>query len=209
MRILALAHRWIPEHSAGAEVMLHGMLRALVARGHEAVVLLWRQSGEEYKLDGVKIIPEADDSCVRSWVADPDTDVIVTHLEDTPRATLLAKWAGKPVIQVLHNTMDITREWLVREPVALAVHNSEWMLDDFRRWCITYGRDLPHSMVVRPPVYAADYATKPGDRVTLINLRRMEESPGGGIMGKGAELFWQLAERMPDLKFLGDRKSVV
>jgi glycosyltransferase involved in cell wall biosynthesis len=205
VRILVLAHRWIPEHSAGAEVMLHGMLRALVARGHEAVVLLWRQGGEEYKLDGVTVIPEADDPCVRGWVADPETDVIVTHLEDTPRATLLAKWSSKPAVHVLHNTMEITREWLVREPVALAVHNSQWMLDDYRRWCVEHERTLPRSIVVCPPVYAADYATTPGDRVTLVNLRRMESSPGGGVMGKGAELFWQLAERMPDLKFLGVR----
>jgi len=203
VRILTLAHRWIPEHNAGAELMLHGMLRALAARGHEVVVLLSEQGGDEYKLDGLRIIPGADDPCVRGWIADPDTAVVVTHLASTPRATMLGKWCSKPVIQVLHNTMDITREWLVREPVALAVHNSQWMLADYRGWCIATGRSLPHSIIVHPPVYAADYATKPGDRVTLINLRRMESTPSGLVMGKGAELFWQLAERMPDTLFLG------
>jgi glycosyltransferase involved in cell wall biosynthesis len=203
VRILTLAHRWIPEHNAGAELMLHGMLCALAARGREVVVLLSHQDGDEYKLDGLRIIPGADDPCVRGWIADPDTAVVVTHLASTPRATMLAKWSGKPVVQVLHNTMDITREWLVREPVALAVHNSQWMLADYRGWCIATGRALPHSIIVRPPVYATDYATTPGDRVTLINLRRMESSPSGLTMGKGAELFWQLAERMPDTLFLG------
>jgi hypothetical protein len=203
MRILVLAHQWIPEHCAGAEVMLHGMLRALAARGHEVVVLLSRQTGDEYALDGVRVIPGADDSRVRVWVDHADTDVVVTHLENTPRAALLAKWAGKPLVQVLHNTMGVTRGWLVRGPVALAVHNSQWMLADYTAWCEQEGRALPRSIVVRPPVRAAEYATTPGDRVTLINLRPDETSADGTVLGKGAELFWELARRMPDVQFLG------
>jgi glycosyltransferase involved in cell wall biosynthesis len=203
VRILVLAHQWIPDHNAGAEVMLHGMLRALAARGHEAVVLLSRQDGDEYTLDGVRVIPGADDSRVRTWVDDADTDVVVTHLENTPRAALLAKWADKPLVQVLHNTMDVTRGWLVREPVALAVHNSQWMLADYTAWCEQEGRALPRSIVIRPPVRAAEYATTPGDRVTLINLRPDETGADGVVLGKGAELFWELARRMPDVQFLG------
>lgn len=201
MRILALAHEWIPEHSAGAEVMLHGMLRALAARGHVVTLLLSRQTGPRYEIDGMRVLPGADDPSVR--LAVDVADVVVTHLENTPRATLLAKWAGVPVVQVLHNTMGITRDWLVRDPVALAVHNSEWMLADYTAWCEANGRALPRSIVVRPPVEAAEYATTPGDRVTLINLRPDEEHPDGTVLGKGAELFWELARRMPDVEFLG------
>lgn len=200
MRILALAHQWIPAHNAGAEVMLHGMLRALVARGHDVTVVLSRQSGPAFDLDGVRVEPGGD---VGTRLA--EADVIVTHLENTPAATLRGKWTGIPVVQVLHNTMQVTRDWLVREPVALAVCNSQWMHLDYAMWCQQAGTTMPRTIVVRPPVDAAEYATTPGDRVTLINLRPDETGPSGVTLGKGAELFWELAERMPDTQFLGVR----
>lgn len=198
MRILTLAHQWIPDHCAGAEVMLHTMLRALAARGHEVTVSLSQQAGRPYELDGVRILPKVGDGRVT-----PDADVLITHLENTPRATLLGKWNKIPVVQVLHNTMGATRNWLTHEPVALAVHNSQWMLADYKAWCEANDHRLPRSIVCRPPVDPAQYATTPGDRVTLINLRQDETSPDGTVLGKGAELFWQLAGMLPDVKFLG------
>jgi len=57
--------------------------------------------------------------------------------------------------------------------------------------------------VCRPPVFAADYATTPGDCITLINLRPDETTRDGVTLGKGAELFWELAKLLPDQKFLG------
>lgn len=200
MRILALAHQWIPEHNAGAEVMLHSMLRALAARGHEVTVLLSRQAGAPYTLDEVQIVPQLGDGHARLI---PVSDVLVTHLENTPRATLLGKWNQVPVVQVLHNTMEITRSWLVREPIALAVCNSEWMLADYKAWCDQHHHPMPPAIVCRPPVNPAEYATTPGDRVTLINLRPDERAGDGTVLGKGAELFWWLAEQMPDVQFLG------
>jgi glycosyltransferase involved in cell wall biosynthesis len=53
------------------------------------------------------------------------------------------------------------------------------------------GRDI----IVRPPVFADEYRTKPGAKVTLINLN--EE--------KGGRLFEKLAHRMPDIDFLAVR----
>jgi glycosyltransferase involved in cell wall biosynthesis len=200
MRILTLAHQWIPEHCAGAEVMLHGMLRALADRGHDVTVQLSRQEGERYDLDGVKVYPLPER---RTSELIDGVDVLVTHLENTPRATYLGKWNDIPVVQVLHNTMQVTRRWLVREPIALAVHNSQWMLADYAAWCRIHGHELPRSLVVRPPVWAHEYATTPGDRITLINLRPDERNPDGEMFGKGAELFWELAKLLPDVQFLG------
>lgn len=193
MRVLMLAHQWIPEHNAGAEVMVHAMLRALVARGHEVDVTLSRQTGEPYILDGVRVWPGRDPKGLI-----PGAGILVTHLENTPVATLLGRWHRLPVVQVLHNTLDVTKRHA--PAAALLVCNSEWMHGDFAQ---ALGRDMPASLIVRPPVNAADYATTPGDMVTLINLRPDEESPGGVVLGKGAELFWQLAELLPDVKFLG------
>lgn len=193
MRVLMLAHQWIPEHNAGAEVMVHAMLRALVVRGHEVDVTLSRQTGEPYVLDGVRVWPGRDPKTLI-----PDAGLLVTHLENTPVATLLGRWHRLPVVQVWHNTLAVTKRYA--PAAALGVANSEWMHADFKA---ALGPTMPRSLVTRPPVSAADYATTPGDMVTLINLRPDEESPGGVVLGKGAELFWQLAALMPDVKFLG------
>jgi glycosyltransferase involved in cell wall biosynthesis len=202
VRVLALAHQWIPEHCAGAELMLHGMLRALSDRGHSVVVRLSRQAGPSYLLDGVMVVPNG--ATANYGLRDVlDAEVVVTHLENTPAAATLGRLNGVPVVQVLHNTMPITREWLLREPPAFVVANSVWMQREVIGWFAS--RPRPRVIVVRPPVHAADYATTPGDRVTLINLRKMERNPGGLVMGKGVELFWRLAERMPDVQFLGVR----
>jgi hypothetical protein len=193
MRVLMLAHQWIPEHNAGAEVMVHAMLRALVARGHEVDITLSRQAGEPYVLDGIRVWPGRDPKTLI-----PGAGVLVTHLENTPVATLLGRWHRLPVVQVLHNTLDVTKRYA--PAAALAVCNSEWMRANYAS---ALGDAMPPAIVVRPPVMAADYATMPGDMVTLINLRPDETSPDGTVLGKGAELFWQLAEMLPDVKFLG------
>lgn len=195
MRVLMLAHRWVPEHNAGAEVMAHAMLRALVARGHEVDVSLSAQAGEPYELDGVRVWPGSDPRLLAH-----DAHVLVTHLQQTPVATLLGRWRQLPVVQIWHNTMSVTQRWA--PSAALGVANSEWMRADF---AMVLGDQLPPTIVVRPPVVAADYATTPGDRVTLVNLRPDETSPDGTVLGKGAELFWQLAELLPGVQFLGVR----
>lgn len=201
MRVVALVHQYPPFHNAGAEQMLHGLLRALVDRGHDVTVMLSRQGGEPYVRDGVKIVPET--SKTHGLWAVLESDVVVTHLENTPRAAVLGRLNGRPVVEVLHNTMRISKEWLVREPCALAVANSQWMLDDYQTWARAWRKQLPRSVVVRPAVRPDEYGPTAGDRITLVNLRPTEESFGGAKMSKGAETFWALAERLPRLKFLG------
>lgn len=171
------------------------MLSALVLRGHDVDVCLSRQHDVSYYLDGVHVWPGRDPKTLLA-----DADVIVSHLECTPAASLLGRWNNVPVVHVLHNTMQITRDWAVAGGPALVVANSEWMLADYTA---ALGDAMPQAIVCRPPVQARQYATTPGDRITLINLRRMEQSPGGMVMGKGSEVFWALAGRMPDMQFLG------
>src|SRR5690606_5170902 len=48
-------------------------------------------------------------------------------------------------------------------------------------------------MVIPPPFDVDDYRTEPGDRVTLVNLSRP----------KGVHTVWRVAERLPDIPFLG------
>ncbi len=196
MRVLMLAHQWTPEHNAGAEIMAQAMLRALVLRGHEVDVMLsQQQQGEPYVLDGVRIWPGRDPKpTVHTY------DVIVTHLGSTPVATLLGRWHHVPVAQVLHNALPVT----VRHApgAGLLVCNSEWMLAEMRE---QLADTMPAAIVCRPPVDPALYRTTPGDRITLVNLRRLELESSGLWMGKGSEVFWALAERLPHLRFLAVR----
>jgi glycosyltransferase involved in cell wall biosynthesis len=205
MRILALVHRYLPVHCAGAETMLHGMLSALAARGHEVAVDLSAQSGEPYQVDGVQVWPFVSKRNAGTTGRLLAADVLITHLMNTHRATFLGNWNHKPVIVINHNSFNVTRNAALvpQARVDLVVVNSRWMADDLAAHFRGAGRPQPRTIIVRPLVDPADYATTPGDRVTLINLRAMTEESTGYSMGKGSETFWALAERMPRTQFLG------
>jgi glycosyltransferase involved in cell wall biosynthesis len=186
MNVMAMLHAYPPMHNAGAEWMVHSMLRPLAAGGHQVDVVLSQDRGEPYELDGVHVHPHRDKNDPVPFLA--DADVIVTHLENTARATILGGLHDIPVVHVCHNTFLQTANWL-RRGASLAVFNSEWMREylsgPYQGW----------SVVVRPPVFGDDYATTPGDAVTLVNL----------YAEKGPATFYGLAERMPDVQFLGVR----
>lgn len=182
MRALAILHAYPPAQNAGGEWMVHTMLRALVARGNDVDVLLTTGMTRPYVIDGVQVSTMKDKSDPHRLLA--TADVVISHLENTMRATALGQCNGVPVIHVCHNTHAQTGWWLTRRP-DLAVFNSQWMADyfsDHDGW----------SIIVRPPVLGDEYRTSPGDHVTLINL----------YAPKGAATFYALAERMPKVKFL-------
>lgn len=185
MRVLFTAHLYPPRHNAGAEWMVHTMLRSLVDRGHRVTVLLSRPTPDgDYLLDGVQVLAHrgADDL----WRHLRGADLVLTHLENTPRTVVAARVAGVPFGIVCHNDRPHTKAWLVSD-AALVVLNSEWMARDCGL--------RPRGLVVRPPVLADEYRTDPGDRVTLVNLN---ESKGGLVLAA-------LANRMPDVAFLAVR----
>lgn len=185
MRVLAMLHLFPPHHNAGAERMVLAMLRALVDRGHEVDVLLSQRHPEitsSYEVGGIQVHRHQGKEDPFRFLA--GADVIVTHLENTPRAAALGESYRIPVVKVVHNTFTPTRGQLKRG-ISLAVYNSRWMAEEFA--------DLDvDSVVIRPPVAVADYATTPGDCVTLVNLYEP----------KGPRTFYALAERFPQLKFL-------
>lgn len=183
MKIVARLHLFPPDHAAGAEMMVLSMLRALVARGHECEVWLSQYSGtrEPYSLHGVKVFPAWHRGDYPGSVR--SCDALLTHLGNTTAMVSTAVRARKPLIQVMHNTHPPSKMW-ANCKADLVVFNSEWMRDDFG--------GHPNGIIVRPPVLAEDYRTTPGHAVTLINL----------CPDKGGPLFWELAERMPDVEFL-------
>lgn len=193
LRIVARLHGYPPRHNAGAEWMVHSMLRALVERGHDVMVWLSRYTADkaEYELDGVKVVPL--EARLDASTAIRQCDLVISHLENVPSAGALARGYGKPLMVVCHNThRQSFRE--MAQGADLAVYNSEWMKREAELFFAEYPKAVQPrgDVIVRPPVFADEYRTKPGTHVTLVNLN--EE--------KGGHLFEKLAARMPDLSFL-------
>lgn len=194
MRVVARLHGYPPRHNAGAEWMVHSMLRALVERGHDVSVWLSRYTDDrtEYDLDGVQVVPLQ--SRLDVGTAIKRASVVVSHLENVPSASALARGYGRPLAVICHNTHRPSFRDMAAGGTALAVYNSEWMRAEAELFFAEYpkgvrpGRDV----IVRPPVFADEYRTKPGNKVTLVNLNAE----------KGGELFGKLARRMPDVQFL-------
>jgi glycosyltransferase involved in cell wall biosynthesis len=194
MQVVARLHAAPPRHNAGAEWMAWSMFRALVERGHEVTVWLSRygEDHEPYELDGVKVIPL--ESRLDFATAVRRASVLVSHLENVKPTAALARGYGKPFVAICHNTFTPTFRDMASGGTALAVYNSRWMEREAEVFFADYPKAIrpEHSLTVRPPVFAEDYATKPGDRITLVNTN---PEKGGG-------LFHDLAQRMPDRKFL-------
>lgn len=178
LSILAFVHRYPPEHNAGAEWMLHSFLAWLVKRGHKAHVMA---NVGPAVLDGVTMGPPE----ARGWA---EADVAITHLDRTRQAIQIAKRYRTPLVHVVHN--DAQLHYFRVRPVesTLVVYNSEWI-------AASYPAFRGPSIVCRPPVLADQYRVENhrGKAITLVNC----------MAAKGVLTFYELAERMPDLRFLG------
>lgn len=195
MLVVARLHAFPPTHCAGAEMMALEMLKALAQRDHDVQVWLSTHDGRRkpYDVDGVRVIPAAAGGDFAGTVK--RAGVVISHLEGVRPTAAHARGWGRPMVVLCHNTFEATWRALTGGTTALAVYNSEWMQAAAREWMDAHPRVArpTREIVVRPPVYAADYRTTPGDAITLINL----------YGPKGGTLFWDLAERMPDRKFIG------
>lgn len=194
MRVIARLHGYPPRHNAGAEWMMHSMLRALVARGHDVQVWLSRYSGDgkPYDLDGVHVVPLQ--ARLDFATAVRGADALVSHLENVPSTTALARGYGKPVVVICHNTHRPTFRDAASGGTALAVFNSQWMAHEAELFFAEYPKAVrpAQTLIVRPPVFADEYRTKPGKKVTLVNCNPE----------KGGRVLEALARRMPDTEFL-------
>jgi glycosyltransferase involved in cell wall biosynthesis len=194
MQVVARLHAAPPRHNAGAEWMAWSMFRALVERGHDVTVWLSRygEDHEPYELDGVKVIPL--ESRLDFATAVRRASVLVSHLENVKPTAALARGYGKPFVAICHNTFTPTFRDMASGGTTLAVYNSQWMQREAEVFFAEYPKAIrpDQSLTIRPPVFAEDYATKPGDRITLVNTNP----------DKGGGLFHDLAKRMPDREFL-------
>jgi glycosyltransferase involved in cell wall biosynthesis len=194
LKIVVRVHAMPPEHNAGAEHMLVSMLRPLVERGHDVAVWLSRYGkvSKEYEYRGIKVVPL--ESRLDFPTAVRRADVLLAHLETVPATASLARGYGKNLVVVCHNTHRPTFRDMAAGGTTLAVYNSQWMAREAELFFAEYPKSTrpTGSLIVRPPVFAAEYATKPGKAITLINCNPE----------KGGKVLQKLAERMPDQQFL-------
>lgn len=197
LRIVVRVHAMPPDHNAGAEHMLVSMLRPLVERGHDVSVWLSRygKSHEVYEYRGIQVVPL--EARLDFPGAVRRADVLVSHLECVPSTSALARGYSKPVAVICHNTYQPTFRHMAAGGTALAVYNSQWMRAEADLFFAEYPKSVRPSteLVVRPPVFAEDYATKPGRAITLVNCNPE----------KGGRVLEALARRMPDQQFLAVR----
>jgi hypothetical protein len=183
-----------PEHNAGAEHMLVSMLRPLVERGHDVQVWLSRygKASDVYEYRGIQVVPLQARLDFPSAVR--RADVLLSHLECVPSTASLARGYGRPLVVVCHNTHRPSFRDIAAGGTALAVYNSRWMEREAELFFAEYPKGIrpAQSLIVRPPVFAEEYAAKPGKAVTLINCNPE----------KGGHLLEKLARRMTDTQFL-------
>ena len=198
MKLTALIHLFPPEHCAGSETTLHAALRAMVKRGHQVRVICANSRTAPYEIDGISVVRpprRGQQSWLEHYVA--GSDLLVTHLDLTNQAMMLAMTTRIPLVHFVHNDAQMMC-WRVDARVpyknALTVYNSHWLA---ARPSSYNGLTMPAewlapSVVVHPVVEREHYECERGTKITLVN-----PTPG-----KGVETFKALARLMPDSEFL-------
>lgn len=186
MRVLATTPNYLPSR-VGAWLATHRLLVRLVQRGHDVTVFCWERREPDRDVDGVTVVSGLRGRSHGFDLADK-CDVVLSHFGDKgvtspePSGPDYARAAGKPSIRLAHGGGPYGPDGC-----DLAVFNSHSLRDAWR-W-------RGPSIVVHPYTDPAEHRTKPGDRVTLVNL----------AVEKGGELFERLCRSMPHISFLGVR----
>jgi len=214
MKILVLVHAYVGHgRNAGAETTLHDILKDWVARGASVDVVLDRKTSftKPTAIDGVLVHPYDRGDNFNEMAR--HTDILMSHLDCSERVGYVAESTGKPHVQLIHNTMWQTEGYL-SQGCALAIYNSNWVANHHH--CSEKGpmaflateekKDLVNislmtrkvaswpGVVCHPPIDYSSYAgTASGDAITLINL----------FENKGADLFYEMARRFPNERFIG------
>ena len=186
-----IIHMYPPKHNAGAEMMAHALNTHLI-REQRAQVNVIADERSIAMHDRVNLIC-AKDHAGRTRAVHEAT-VLLSHLDNEAKAAQTAVRARKPLVLVMHN--NFRDPWLKEFKKILPgnlhlIHNSLWIQRHYAR------HELP-GIVLRPPVDWRDYCVESTrEYVTLINMN----------VNKGAKLFVKLAQRMPDVQFLGVKGS--
>ncbi len=179
LRVLVHVPEYPPQAQGGAEQSIRAIAKFLVKAGHDVTVVS-EAATQSYELDGVDVVRPGSRRVLRSlyrWA-----DVAVAQRRSATRSQMLAGTNGIPFVLCVRDIGEWTRLPVTPD---LTVFNAQFQRDLF-------DFDSP-SIVVHPPIELADFATTPGDRVTLVNMNER----------KGASLFLEIVKRMPHVQFLG------
>jgi len=185
MKILAHVHGYPPNHNAGAEWMLHHMLKWLQARGHKIMVATPNPGPSEF--EGIQLVKEFGKLHIRErykWA-----DIIISHLDRTGKCINHVRIVDKPALFIMHNT-HFNNELAKIAHRSILCYNSE------------YTASVPFythkdSVIVYPPCPVDYYTTKRGGGafITMVNLWKH----------KGSDMFFHLAKELPEHQFMGVR----
>jgi glycosyltransferase involved in cell wall biosynthesis len=197
VKVTSLAHFGFIWRSCGSEVVMHELLKAAAMAGHDATCYVtnrdarrsWTGNEPVETVDGVKYVRVRNALVGAQLMARETPDVVVTHHDHASLAIRKARAIGARSVFLTHNHFDHNSRPM-RLKADLVIHNSEWVERDLER---KFGPSK-ETMVMHPPLTPERHlVSSTGECLTLINLNR----------DKGAEQFYELAERMPDRQFLG------
>lgn len=184
MKILSLAHCYLPLNRGGAELMLHRVLSRLVREGHDVTVAVTEDGprGAELDLDGVRVrYVEAKDELRKN------PDRIVTHLKNVSVALSYRRQFRVPVVVLCHSDHKWIMMDLAKKP-DVTVFNTQWVRDSVLKRL----RLSESSLVLHPPVDPGPVYETPGHFVTLVNP----------LPEKGSDTFYAVAKALPNVPFL-------
>lgn len=167
--------------------MLHSMLKPLAEAGHDVSVVVTQEGiGRKKTIDGISVYRPGNPA---EKIAELNPAVIVSHHDEMRRAFFLSHALDASFALILHNDFMAPMWSAAQMRPDLLVFNTDWVQKSFTT---QFGQPA-RSLVVHPPVDGEAHRTVPGSKVTLVNLNR----------DKGGEIFYLLAEQMPDIEFLG------
>lgn len=182
MRVLAHVVGYPPKTHVGGWTATHRYLARLVDAGHTVHVITAGRNAA-YTHDGVQVT-----HFDRLIPLLSRADVCVSNFGDDCRLHRAAQRAGKPSVRMVHGAMAASRDKLTSQGVPeLTVFNTHQL----QEW---FAFDGPQ-MVCHPILVPAEYATTPGDSITLVNL----------LPEKGVHVLDKIARWMPDRHFLAVR----
>lgn len=181
-------------HNGGAETTLHDFMRRLRLEKHKTRALLGKpcpDGSASYVLDGVMVQAFASKQDPEYII--PTVDAVVSHLGQAGRASIIARRAGKPAIQLIHNDQEYCITY-AEKYADLAILNTNWVKPKYS--------NVRQTVVLHPMVDPSRYSIDSSrEYITIVNLTVGQTNRLS--YDKGAHTFYELARRFPHEKFLG------
>jgi hypothetical protein len=189
MTIVALTHGYPPLWNMGGEVALQRLLEALPGR---KVVLTKTHS--EYVLNGVEVknidaVNVLDINTEPNPIANQLSQLNATIVIGQNELSLAAVKASKQIGAI--SIVNVHTPPKYGKGIAKAVADSDYCIYNTRASAIEWGE--PDALVVHPPITKLpDTTNNNGDAYTLLS----------SLVNKGIEVVLQLAQMMPDKRFI-------